>query len=495
MILDHLKNKRVAILGLGMEGEALTQFLDGKAKNIALLDQLSEKELQGRAEKERDNVLLQILNNKKFEHRFGPSYLNNLTDFEIIFRSPGIPYLHDKIQQAKEKRVVISSQIKLFFDLCPCPIIGVTGTKGKGTTATLISLMLQSNKVETTRPNTGLDTVKRKVYLAGNIGEPAITLIDKLSRDDIIVLELSSFQLQDLEISPHIAIVLNISVDHLDYHKDKIEYRDAKLNIVRHQNKNNFAIINQDFLTAFEFASQTAAQIYYFSSKDSIDQRAYIKECKMANVKCQMHQGIYEVVLRMGDKEEVVCRSDEIKLLGKHNLENIAAAAAAAKIAGADINSIRSVAKKFSGLPHRLEFVVEINRVKFYNDSFATNPAPTMAAIDSFVLPIHLILGGSSKGADFKKLAQRIKNSSVESVNLIGVEAQKIAQALKKVNFNRKIHFLSGNIDQIVKTIFGKAKRGEIILLSPACASFDMFKNYKDRGEQFKRAVIKLKNK
>lgn len=493
MNIEQLKGKKVAILGVGMEGIAVAQFLLDYTQNITLLDKLSEGELKDRSEDSGDEKLGKILSDSRFKKRFGPEYLNSLTDFEIVFRSPGIPYLQEKIIAAEADGVEISSQIKLFFDLCPCLIIGVTGTKGKGTTSTLIQLMLQKSK--------GQNPKVKNVYLAGNIGEPAITLIDKLSKDDIVVLELSSFQLQDLDKSPHIAVVLNISIDHLDYHQDEYEYQDAKMNIVEYQTKNDYAIINQDYLTSFEFASETNAEVYYFSAKDSVDKGAFVRKSQIKNQKSQINfksqklnkQELYEVVLRIENKKEVICRSDEIQLIGKHNLDNIAAASVAAKIAGADIESIKIAVKEFKGLPHRLEFVAEINGVKFYNDSFATNPAPTMAAINAFSESLHLILGGSSKGANFSEMAQTVADANVVSVNLIGIEADKIDKALREVKYDKVISRPSGDINNIVREVAAKAKPGEIVLFSPACASFDMFKNYKDRGEKFRQAVLSLK--
>ena len=513
MNLEQLKNKKVAILGLGMEGVALANFLSNKVKNISLLDEKSRDELGDRVKEENDIKLENILSNNNFEFMLGKSYLNGLDKFDVIFRSPGIPYLLPEIQQAKKKGVEISSQIKLFFDLCPCPIIGVTGTKGKGTTATLIFEMLKKPQTSNLKPQIynlkteELENERTKkqynnltiqqfnnIYLAGNIGEPAINLINKISKDDLVILELSSFQLQDLEKSPHIAVVLNILVDHLDYHKDEAEYKESKVSIVKYQNKNDFAVINQDYLISFEYASQTNAHVCYFSAKDSVDEGAYIKPSQNSKLKTQNYgKDLYEVVLRMNDKEEVICRSDEVKLIGKHNLENIAAAAIAAKIAGADIESIKKAAIEFEGLPHRLEFTAEINEVKYYNDSFATSPGPTMAAIDSFKEPINLILGGSSKGADFSDLADFVKKSNVVNVNLIGAEAEKIGKALQKSGYDGNISTPVFDINQIVKEVMSEVKSGDVVLFSPACASFDMFKNYKDRGEKFKKAVLKLK--
>jgi len=506
MNIEQLKGKKVAILGVGMEGIALADFVVKYATDITLLDKLSEGELKDRSKENRDEKLGKILSDSRFKKIFGPDYLNNLTDFEIIFRSPGIPYLLPEIQKAKEDGITISSQIKLFFDLCPCPIIGVTGTKGKGTTATLIFEMLKKSQISNLKSQTyNSKTEKLKnsrtkeyvgnIYLAGNIGEPAITLIDKLSKDDIVMLELSSFQLQDMEMSPHIAVVLNISSDHLDYHKDEAEYKESKINIVKYQNKDDYAVVNQDYLTSYQFTTETVSQVYYFSGKDSVDQGAFVRQIKNEKLKIKNKgtDDLFEVVLRIDDKEEIICRSDEIQLIGKHNLENIAAAAIAAKLTGADIESIKLAAKEFKGLPHRLELVAEIEGVKYYNDSFATSPGPTIAAIGSFKKPIHLILGGSSKGADFSEIADLISQSNIASVNLIGAEATRIKKAIEESEYDKELSNLSGDINNVVKEVAGKAKLGDVVLFSPACASFDMFKNYKDRGEKFKQAVQLLK--
>lgn len=474
---DNFENKKIAILGLGIEGIALANYLSKKSDDITLLDQNIEEELLAKA----PEGIKDLLSNEKFSKNLGDQYLSDLKSFDIIFRSPGIPFLNDKIQEALESGVEISSQIKLFFHLCPSPIIGVTGTKGKGTTASLILEMLNNSDSD------------RKVYLAGNIGEPAIKFVDNIKRSDVVILELSSFQLQDLDISPHIAVITNLSSDHLDYHKDTEEYRRAKEPIAKYQKHSDFAVVNQDYLTAFELVSNTAGKVLYFSGKNSVDQGAYVRKCQISNSKCQKNDKAYEVVLRMNDKEEVICRSDEVKLVGKHNLENIAAAAVAAFLSQASIENIRDGAKKFNPLPHRLEFVSEIDGKKFYNDSFATNPEPTMAAIDSFAEDKILILGGSSKGADFSTLAEKISASNVSGVILIGDESESINSSLKNINYSGHVIEAGHDLILAISESLRIAKPNDIIIFSPACASFDMFKNYKDRGNKFKEAVIKIK--
>lgn len=486
MNTSDLKTKKIAILGLGIEGVALAEFFDNEGIEYFLLDILPEEKLINGAGdeslKDLENLLGKLSSDRKV---FGGHYLDNLKDYDVIFRSPGIPYLHEKIQEAKNVGAVISSQIKLFFDLCPVPIIGVTGTKGKGTTASLILEILKKNFQSSISNN----QAKRNVFLAGNIGKSAISLLKDIQLGDWVILELSSFQLQDLEKSPHIAVVLNISQDHLDYHKDVVEYHEAKQSIVKYQTEKDFVVINQDYLTSFEFAALTPAKKYYFSSKSSIDEGAFVK----TNSEEHAANSIKEVVLRYDGEDKVICRSDEIQLVGGHNLANIAAAAVTARIAGASADTISEVSKSFVGLPHRLEFVREVNGVKFYNDSFATNPEPTIAAIESFSQPKILILGGSSKGADFSLLARKIFDGNVKACILIGEEADKIILALYKENFDGQVVKIdSSEIDEIVKASMEVAESGDIVILSPACASFGLFRNYKDRGNKFKSSVERM---
>ena len=479
-------------MGLGIEGVALSAFLVNKCESVTLLDQKEEDDLR----KNQDLPgISEILDNPTFSKIFGKEYLFNLKRFDVIFRSPGIPYLSPEIQEAKANGVEISSQIKLFFELCPASIIGVTGTKGKGTTASLIYDILKKKTPKESLWDQKSGNIN-KVFFAGNIGHPAISLIDEISEVDTAILELSSFQLQDLNLSPHIAVITNISIDHLDYHKDENEYHEAKESIVKFQNKNDFAVINQDYLTSFEFASLTSGKTYYFSGENSVDEGAFIRKLQNPNAKLRTKEDqndVYEVVLRIDDKEEIICGSDEIKLVGRHNLENVAAASITSMLAGASIDEIRDGVKNFDPLPHRLEFVREINGVKIYNDSFATNPDPTMAAINSFSSEKILILGGSSKGANFDELAEKIVHGNVAGVVLIGDEAKKIKNSLEKYNFPGEIVCANHDFKKAIFESLRIAKPGSIIIFSPACASFDMFKNYKDRGNKFKEMIAQAK--
>lgn len=464
--LVKLKNKKVAILGMGIEGIALAQFLHGQVGELFLLDRLSLDELLG---SELGIVLKEILDKKEVKYSFGQKYLSELTSFEVIFRSPGISYNNELLTNARKSGVEISSQIKLFFELCPAKIIGVTGTKGKGTTSTLIYNILH-----------GLKGVSGNVYLAGNIGYPAITLLPKIEEDDIVILELSSFQLMDLNVSPHIAVMTNLLVDHLDYHSNIEEYQQAKLNILRYQSEKDQAVVNWEINKTVNIEAVTKSKVMFFQKGEKSSERtkAVVKE---------EAKDIFGVFI----EDEPLCLENELKIIGRHNLENISAAALVALLFNVPKDNIRRAVLEFKGLPHRLELVVEKNGVQYINDSFATNPLPTIAAIKAVKNNKILILGGSSKGADFAELADEITKENVSAVILIGEEGGRIEKAIVKSGFGGKILKQKGAMSEIIKTATGLSKKGDAIILSPACASFDMFKNYKDRGDRFKDGVLK----
>lgn len=467
-----LKNKKIGILGLGEENLALVEYLTKLNLSVTICDKKREGELKDYLEK---------MKNANFDLCLGPGYLDNLSEFDLIFRTPGLPYFNPKIQSAKKAGVEVSSQTKLFFELCPCPIIGVTGTKGKGTTSTLIYEIL-NNKSEIRNPKSETNPKSKiqnpKFFLGGNIGHPPIEFLDKLTKDDVVVLELSSFQLQDMEASPHIAVVLDIKVDHLDYHQDEKEYIFAKANILKHQKKTDLAIINADYFTSVELATLTPAQVYWFSRRKSIDDGAFVGNKQ-------------EFILRVDNNDQEICKTNEVLLKGEHNFENILAAITASYLAGAEIDAIRKGVKSFKGLEHRLEFVRDYRGISFYNDSFSTTPDTTIAAIKSFTQPIILLVGGSEKKADYSKLGEIIQNSSVKTIISIGETSKRIIETIGE-NSSIEIDKEILSLDQAVKKAFEKANAGDVILLSPASASFDRFKNYKDRGNRFKNNVMSL---
>lgn len=503
-------------MGLGIEGVALIEFLRGKVAGLTVCDKSMAEVILDRAEPDLTEKIKLILADTAIEKIFGEKYLDGLEQFDIVFRSPAVYFADPALLKAKAKGVVVLSQMKLFFALCPCPIIGVTGTKGKGTTASLILEILRkkseirmsksernpniqipnskeiswraqddksfiiNNDPTLSTENCVLSTVN-SVYLAGNIGKPAITLVPALKKDDVIILELSNFQLADLDQSPHIAVVTNLGVDHLDYHKDEAEYRAAKKNIVLWQGSDDFAVLNHNSTFNLSTLTKSRGQIKYFARDNSLVDCAVVDE-----------NGISKVILDPQGRNIEICEINDLNIVGRHNLDNVAAAAIVADILDVPAEIIRQAVKRFVGLPHRLELIAEINKVRYINDSFATSPDPTMAAINSFSEDKILILGGSSKGADFTVLAETIAGSAVKGVILIGVEGPRIKKALKTADFRGHIISGSQTMAEIVRKASAETRRGDVVIFSPACASFDLFKNYKERGEKFKEEVLKL---
>lgn len=450
-ILEELKYKRMALLGLGVENQALGEYLLSKGLRFAVCDRQEEVAVR---KEWRDQVQ---------EWRLGADYLQGLADFDLIWRTPGISPLRPELQTAQRAGTQLSSQTRLFFALCPCPILGVTATKGKGTTSSILTRILREVRGE-------------GVHLGGNIGLPPISFLEDLQPADLVVLELSSFQLQDLDQSPHLAVVVNITQDHLDYHASREEYAEAKRNICRHQGPGDVLVVNQDCPQAHSFAQGHRAAVWTFSTAGPVDQGAWVEEGKLW-------------LRRFGAECEELCRVEEIPLRGRHNWENAAAAATAAAVAGASAAQIRAGILGFEGLPHRLERVGEYGGVLYYNDSLATTPDAAVAALQAFDEPVVLIAGGSSKGADFSALGVQLATGQVRAVVLLGEEGERLAQAALQAGYAGELVRGCQSMQEAVAQARKRVRPGEVVLLSPACASFGMFANYKDRGEQFKRAV------
>ncbi len=451
---ESFKGKKVAVLGLGMEGKDTVNFLLKQGAEITVFDVKPEEELD-----------FSGIDRSKIALSTGKDYLKKgVLDFDWIFRSPGIYRYIPEIVEAEAGGVKISSAVKLFFELCPAKIIGVTGTKGKGTTSSLIYEILK---------RAGKDA-----FLAGNIGVPYLELLPKLTKDSLVVLELSSFQLLDMEASPTVAVVLNITEDHLNWHKDLEEYIAAKKNIVKYQKSTDFSVMSADYQVSESFSASTKAKVYKFSRKNKV-KGAYALDGK-----------VYLSV----DTEILLGETKELLLRGEHNLENITAASVVGGILNTSPEIIWKAAVSFKGLEHRLELVGAYNGISFYNDSFATSPAPTIAAVKSFTEPLTLILGGSEKGLDYKELGAEIaKAGNIVSVILIGQVAPKIKDALGDAGYQgRIVEKGKASMNELVKEAFLNTPKGGVILLSPAAASFDMFKDYKDRGLKFKSAVKAL---
>lgn len=454
----NFTDKKIAVLGLGIEGLDLVAYLHKKKAKITGFDIKTKNEL---------SEIIPKLKRLGIKLSLGENYLKEgLLGFDYIFRSPAIRLTRPELMKAKAVKIPILSATKLFFDLCPGKIIGVTGTKGKGTTATLIFKILKESG--------------KKVFLLGNIGKPPLRLLSRMDKETWVVFELSSFQLQDLDKSPHIAVVLFITSDHLDYHPSTAAYIKAKMPIVSFQSNKDIAVINADYQASASFSKLTTARIFYYSRFNKTN-GVYINNKK-------------EIVLLANSKNHILGATTDLKILGEHNWDNVSMASLATYLAGADLESIKKVIFSFSGLEHRLEMVTKIKNIIFYNDSFSTTPETTIAAIKSFDQPLILIAGGSEKGSDFSQLGKEITHSSTKSLILIGKMAARIKQAVINENFQGLIIEGLKTMDQVVEKAFDLAQPGMVVLLSPACASFDLFKDYKDRGNQFKKAVFNLKN-
>jgi UDP-N-acetylmuramoylalanine--D-glutamate ligase len=459
--MPSYKNIKVAILGLSVEGIDSAVFFAHEQAHVTCCDRRTESELGDTYAK---------LQNLTSDFRFGPGYLSDLTGFNLIVRTPGMAMRTLELEEVKSRGIQITSLTKLFFEHCKAPIIGVTGTKGKGTTCTLLYEMLKKDG--------------KRVWLGGNVGTPLLSKVREIKPTDFVILELSSFQLEDLTKSPHIAVVLRITQEHLanfdplatNYHLSRNTYIEAKKSIVRYQGNTDIVILNADDATSSSFSKETKGHVFYFSRSNKAD--AFVKD--------------KTVYLRTKNKQEKICHSSEIKLLGVHNLEDIAAAALAGSIAGIRTSSIRVVAKEFQGLEHRLELVRTFNSVAYYNDSFSTIPETTIAAIESFERPIILIVGGSEKGSDYTELGRKIAQSKIKTLVVIGAMTKRIVDAVKKGGFTGEIVSGLTSMHEIVCECAKRALSGDIVLLSPACASFDMFKNYKERGLLFKHEISLL---
>lgn len=456
MNMDRFKNKKVAVLGFGIEGQSVCDFLKG----IATLTVFDEKKRE-----EFDPEIIARYENGGIEFRFGNIQI--LSGFDSIFRSPGIHPNNKVLAEASNAGIEVTSATKVFFDLCPCEITGVTGTKGKGTTSTLIYEMLKKE---------GFD-----VYLGGNIGTPPLSFLEKLSVDSKVVLELSSFQLIDLHKSPHVGVMLMTTSEHLDYHADVYEYVEAKRNIFRYQNERDFAIVNKDYPASNESDVESVGTVYKVSREQDVLQGCFVREGK--------------ILLKMHEVEEEILDTKDVALPGKHNLENICASTVAALCSGATMKSVIPVLKSFKGLEHRIEKVATVRGVAYYDDSFSTTPETAIAAIESFEEPKILILGGSSKNSDFSDLGQIISDTpSIKAVIGIGVEWARIKEKIIASRIALPFYEDCKNMEDVVRKASEIGEIGDVVLLSPACASFDMFKSYKDRGEQFKKEVHELQN-
>lgn len=455
-ILDKFKNKKILILGFGEEGISTYRIIreELSTQNLAVAD------IKNKGQFDLD-ILKEIEKDKNTVFVFGRDYLSKISDYGVIIKSPGIPPL--EVSRHLSGKKIITSQTKIFFENCQGKIIGVTGTKGKSTTSTLIYEILKK---------AGL-----KCYLVGNIGQPALEVLKKHNdKDSLYIYELSSHQLADLKLSPHISIVLNIGTDHLDWHGSQEGYVKAKKNILMHHGIGDIAVLNYDDKIVRELVALTKAKSVFFS---------------LENKMCDAFYDGSFLKVKLPDQDELTIDPQNILPRGKHNWSNILAASVVAKELGVGNKVITDSIYSFKGLEHRLELVGKINGVTFINDSFSTNPTALKAAINSFSEPLTLIMGGFDRGLDYRDLAKEITiNKQVKKVIIIGQVGPKMIRSLNKAGYRGSIiNLKQKSMVKIVENAFRNTPCGGIVLLSPAAASFDMFENYKDRGNQFKKAV------
>ena len=454
---NYLKFKKVAIIGLGVSNLPLLDYMYEKNAKVTVFDEKEEKDIEKK--------ILEKLKNYKFDYFFGKNCFENLKGFDIIFRSPSFLPTRKELVEEEKRGAIITSEIEMLMKLTPATIIGVTGSDGKTTTTSLIYSILK---------NAGYNT-----YLGGNIGIPLFTKLNEMKPNDIVVLELSSFQLMGMDVSPHIGVITNITPNHLNIHKDYQEYINAKKNIFKHQNKDDYIILNYDNDITRNCAKEAKSKVIFFSGKEKLE-NGFIVDNKIIK-KCE--DGIRTHIL---DCKDVLLR-------GEHNFENIATAIAATSSL-VDIDKSIDTIKEFKAVEHRLEYVRTIDDVKWYNDSVSSSPTRTIAGLKSFDEDIVLIAGGYDKNLDYTPIAKPILKK-VKTLILLGQTSGKIFDAVKeeeeKENKNIDI-FMVNTLEEAVNLARKQAKVGEIVLFSPASASFDMFKNFADRGNKFKDLVNKL---
>lgn len=454
----NLKNQKVAVIGLGVSNIPLIDYLKEKQAKVIVFDDREKEKI--------DINIINKVNEYGFEFYFGKNNLDNLQGFDLIFRSPSCLPTKTELIAEKQRGAIITTEIEQLMKMAPCKIIGITGSDGKTTTTSITYEILK---------NAGYN-----VYLGGNIGIPLFTKLNEINPEDLIVLELSSFQLMEMEISPEISAITNITPNHLNIHKDYEEYIEAKKNIFANQKESGIIVLNADNELTNACKNEANGKIKMFSSKQKLE-NGYIVEDGIIK-KCE--DGIRRHIIN----------TEDVRLKGIHNFENICTALALTESLVDTDNAVETI-KQFSGVHHRLEFVRKLDGVEWYNDSASTSPTRGISALKSFEgKEIILIAGGADKNLDYTPLGKHIVDS-VKSLILIGQTAPKIYGAVKKEleaqNKQLDIHMCETFVQslELAKRI---AKSGQIVLFSPASTSFDMFKDMYDRGDKFKEIVNKF---
>lgn len=447
-----IKGKKVAVVGIGVSNIPLINFLYKLGANVTAFDMKTENEL---------GEVAQDFKKKGIELILGEGYLNKLTGFEVVFKTPSMRIDSEALVRAKEEGGYITSEMEEFVRYCKGKIYAVTGSDGKTTTTTIISKLLIEEGYKT--------------WVGGNIGTPLFSKIEEIDEKDMVVLELSSFQLMTMNLPIDVAVCTNLAPNHLDMHKDMQEYIDAKKNIYLYQENDDVLVVNIENDITNSFKKEAKGEVREFSSKQKVENGAYYENG----------------ILYLDGKE--VCKKENIVIKGMHNVENYLAAFSATKD-DVSIKSMKKVAETFIGVEHRCELVRELNGVKYYNDSIASSPTRTLAGLRAFDKKVIIIVGGYDKHIPFEPLAYE-GYPYIKELIIMGATKDKIKAAFDKLEEEKGIkvnmHFVN-DMEEAVNKAKELAKEGDVVTLSPACASFDMFKNFAVRGNVFKKIVNEL---
>src|SRR5881227_1610804 len=450
----ELNGKRVLVVGLGKSGVASALFMKNHGARVTVSDTQSGDELRNE---------IPVLLDNGITVETGGHGDRTFQGQDLIVVSPGVPVDAPPLVQARSLGESVIGEIELAAQFLPGPIVAITGSNGKTTTTTLTGEILSAG---------GLPTL-----VGGNIGTPAISLAERAKPETVIVLEVSSFQLETIQtFRPTVAVVLNVTPDHLDRHRTFETYVDTKARIFENQHADDFAVLNADDPVCVELSGRTQAQVFWFSRKKEVKQGAWVSDDR--------------ILFRDSAGQREIMLASEIPLKGAHNLENTLAAICAGALMKCAPERIRAAVRNFKAVEHRLEYVATVRGVEYYNDSKATNVDATIKALESFPANIHLILGGKDKGSDYTVLNDLLRQR-VKRVYTIGAAAEKIESQVKDAA--EIVH--AESVDNAVQRASANAQPGDVVLLAPACASFDQFRNYEHRGKVFKELVQRLSGK
>jgi len=466
----QLAGKKILVVGLGATGIATATFLVKRGAVVTATDSAPEAELRPEA---------LALREKGVRLELGGNRPQPFETADLVVISPGVPQDAAPLDRSRKLGIPVLGEVELASRFIGQPIVAITGTNGKTTTTTLVGEMLRRSGME--------------VFVGGNIGTPLISYVNSDQKAGVIVVEISSFQLDTIErFRPKVAVLLNIAEDHLDRYPDLDAYTRSKNRIFENQGPADFAILNGADIRVAELSRNVVSQKLFFGRAGLVTQQAGAEGALVTDEAIVFHTRLWRPeeqsgIAKNNDGTEAVVSCSAIKLFGRHNIENAAAAALAALAAGGRLSAVKNTLQQFGGLPHRLEFVAAIAGVRYYNDSKATNIDAVLRAIECFSVPIVLLLGGRNKRGDFRLLKENLRRR-VKQVILFGEAGDEIAAALDGTVTTSR----AGSMAQVVATASRIASAGDVVLLSPGCASFDMYENYARRGEDFRRNVEKL---